>query len=442
MRLNSRVVRLSVASLSTGLSIGIVGGLFRVLLFVADRLRNAFVTWTHAWPHSGWLGPVTMGLLCAALARLMVVRLSPQAEGSGLQNVEAVFSGEAQPPGPAILPVKFIGGILAIGSGLALGREGPTVQMGSSLAVLLSRFLHENEEDTRVLDAAGAGAGLAVAFNAPIGGSIFVFEELTQSFTPSLLVATLAAASVAVWIVRAMLGNHLDFVVQRVTFAVTWKIFPFLMLGALLGVIGALYNRFIVVLLRLMDKPWRLTSVQRAACIGATIGLAAWFEPMLVGDGDNLTQAVLSGRYALEGLAILFALRFFLGPWSYAAGTPGGLFAPMLVLGASFGALFGDVINRASPSLGVTGTACAVVGMGALFSACVRAPLTGIVLTVEMTGRGDLTLALLSASLVAIVMTMALNSKPIYETLKHRMLDRQAPAKEKMASFRDGFAPH
>jgi len=236
-----------------------------------------------------------------------------------------------------------------------------------------------------------------------------------------------------------MLGNHFDFAVQRVDFAATWNIFPFLMLGVLLGVIGALYNRFIVVLLRFTDKSSRLTSVQRAACIGATIGLAAWFEPMLVGGGDNLTQAVLSGRYALEGLAILFVLRFFLGSWSYAAGTPGGLFGPMLVLGASFGAFFGDVINRASPNLGVSATACAVVGMGALFSACVRAPLTGIVLTVEMTGRGDLTLALLSASLVAIVMTMALNSKPIYETLKHRLLDRQALAKEKVAPIRDGF---
>ena len=442
MLLKSRVVRLSVASLVTGLMIGIVGGVFRVLLFLADNLRNAFVARAHAWPHIGWLGPVTMALLCAALARLMVVRLSPQAEGSGVQGVEAVFSGEAQPPSPVILPVKFIGGVLAIGSGLALGREGPTVQMGSSLAVLLARFLHENEEDTRVLDAAGAGAGLAVAFNAPMGGAIFVFEELTLSFTPSLLIATLTAALVAVWIVRAMLGNHFDFVVQRVTFAVTWKIFPFLLLGALLGVIGALYNRFIVVLLRFMDKPSRLTPVQRAAFIGATIGLIAWFEPTLVGGGDNLTQSVLSGRYAIEGLVILFVLRFFLGPWSYAAGAPGGLFGPMLVLGASFGALFGDVINGVSPSLGVTAISCAVVGMGALFSACVRAPLTGIVLTMEMTGRGDLTLPLLSASLVAIMTTMALNSHPIYETLKHRMLDRQEVAKQKITPFRGGFGPH
>jgi chloride channel protein, CIC family len=426
IRLNPRVIRLFAASLITGLLTGIVGGLFRFLLSVADNQRDAFVRWTHAWPYIGWVGPLALGLTGAALARLLVTRFSPQAEGSGVQRVEAVFSGEATPAGPAILPVKFFGGLLAMGSGLALGREGPTVQMGSSLAVLVSRFLHKSEEDTRILEAAGAGAGLAVAFNAPIGGSIFVFEELTSNFTPLLLVATLGAASVAVWVVRAMLGNYFDFDVQRFSFAMTGKLYPFLLLGALLGVIGAVYNRVIVALLRLMQKFSRLTSVQRAACIGATIGLVAWFEPRLVGGGDNLTQGVLSGLYGISGLAIMFVLRFFLGSWSYAAGTPGGLFGPMLVLGASFGALFGDLINRVSPNIGVTAIACAVVGMGALFSACVRAPLTGIVLTVEMTGRGDLTLAVLSASLVAIVITMLLNSPPIYETLKHRMLEQQA----------------
>jgi CIC family chloride channel protein len=438
---NPRVLRLSAVSLMAGLLTGIVGGLFRLLLAAADHLRSTFAVWTHARPYIGWLGPVTMGLACAALARLLVARLSPAAEGSGVQRVEAVFSGEIQPAGAMILPVKFIGGLLAIGSGLALGREGPTVQMGSSLAVLVARLLHKNEEDTRILDAAGAGAGLAVAFNAPIGGSIFVFEELALSFTPALLVATLAAASVAVWVARSMLGNQFDFVVQRVTLTATWKILPFLMLGALLGVVGTLYNRVIVVLLRFMDRSSRLTSVQRAACVGATIGLVAWFAPPLVGGGDNLTQAVLSGRYTTEGLTIIFALRFFLGPWSYAAGTPGGLFGPMLVLGASFGALFGDLLNHISPNLGVSAIACAVVGMGTLFSACVRAPLTGIVLTVEMTGRGDLTLALLSASLVAIVTTMLLNGHPIYETLKHRMLDRQAVVQQNVTASQAGSAP-
>ncbi len=428
MFLTSRVIRISLASLLTGLLIGIVGGGFRFFLIAADHRRYALILWAHRWPYIGWLAPIALGLLGAAVARLMVARFSPEAEGSGVQRVEAVFSGEVKPARHSILPVKFFGGIIAIGSGLALGREGPVVQMGASLASLVSRFLLKQDDDIRVVDAAGAGAGLAVAFNAPIGGSLFVFEELTSNFTPWLLVATLAAASCAVWIVRLMLGNRLDFIVRQVSLTAVWQAWPFLVLGVLLGAAGALYNTTIIALLRIADRFSQRSIVLPAACIGATVGLVAWFAPTIVGGGDNLTQSILSGHGTILALTAIFLLRFVLGPWSYAAGTPGGLFAPLLVLGASGGALFGLVLLHFLPTSGITTVACAVVGMAALFSATVRAPLTGIVLTVEMTGRGDLTLGLLVASLVAMVVAMLLGSEPIYETLKRRMLERQAGA--------------
>lgn len=239
------------------------------------------------------------------------------------------------------------------------------------------------------------------------------------------MVATLAAAVVAVWIMRLMLGDALDFTVRHVSQTQVWKIGPFLVLGALLGAVGAVYNASTVGLLRLADRLPNLSSIHRAAIIGATMGLAAWFAPTMVGGGDMLTQAILADRYALGGLLTIFLARFLLGPWSYAAGVPGGIFAPLLVLGASSGALFGVVLNHFVPYPGVSPIALAVIGMAALFSACVRAPLTGIVLTVEMTGRGDLTLSLLGASLMAMVVAMLLKSKPIYETLKRRMLEQQ-----------------
>ena len=429
MLLTSRVIRISVASLLTGLLIGVVGGLFQFFLFRANYLRDSLVFWAHSSPYIGWLAPIALGFVGAALARILVVRVSPEAEGSGVQRVEAVFSGEVKPASHSILPVKFFGGLIAMGSGLALGREGPVVQMGASLAMLVSRFLLKHDEDVRVIEAAGAGAGLAVAFNAPIGGSIFVFEELTESFTPWLLVATLASASCAVWTMRLMLGNQLDFTVRQVSLTAVWKGWPFLALGALLGAVGAFYNFAIIAWLRLADRFPARSSVLRAGLIGAVIGLIAWFAPSLIGGGDNLTQGVLAGRYLMGTLAAIFVLRFVLGPLSYAAGTPGGLFAPMLVLGASFGGLFGEVLKHLFPDTGVTVVACAVVGMGTLFSACVRAPLTGIVLAIEMTGRADLTLALLGASLVAMVIAMLLRSEPIYETLKRRMLEQHARAK-------------
>ena len=428
--MNSRVLRISTASLLAGILIGVVGGAFRYLLIAADGLRDTLILRAHAWPLTGWLAPVALGLLGAAVARFLVVRFAPHAAGSGIQRVEAVFSGEVRSTPHSIVPVKFFGGLLAMGSGLALGREGPTVQMGASLSALVSRFLIRDAEDGKVVEAAGAGAGLAVAFNAPIGGSIFVFEELTSSFTPWLLVATLAAATVAVWVMRLMLGNALDFRVPQVSLTESWRIWPFLTIGALLGFAGAVYNALTIGLLRLSDRFTRLSTTYRAAIIGAVVGLIAWFAPAMVGGGDNLTQSVLNHRYTLEGLLTLFVLRFLIGPWSYAAGTPGGLFAPILVLGASSGALFAGAMNHFTPGLGLSPVALGVVGMAALFTACVRAPLTGIVLTVEMTGRADLSLGLLAAALAAMVVTMLLNSEPIYESLKRRMLTQEGMSEE------------
>ena len=145
----------------------------------------------------------------------------------------------------------------------------------------------------------------------------------------------------------------------------------------------------------------------------------------MVGGGDSSTQTILTNQFAMSSLMTIFVVRFLLGPWSYAAGCPGGLFAPLLLLGASSGALFagGAAIASARQST-FPPAACAIVGMGALFTASVRAPLTGIVLTVEMTGRADLTLGLLGASLTAMLVAMLLQSEPIYDSLKRRMLSQ------------------
>ena len=436
--LNSRVVRIAGAGVLSGLLIGIVGGGFQLLLHAADWLRGTLIARAHAWPHVGWLVPVGLGLAGAALARLLVVRFSPEAEGSGVQRVEAFYSGDIKPATLSVLPVKFFGGILAMGCGLALGREGPTVQMGSTLAALVSHFLVKKDDEAKLVDAAGAGAGLATAFNAPMSGAIFVFEELTSSFNPYLLVAATGAATTAVAVSRLVFGDQFDFTVKLVSLTTLWREWPFAVLGILIGVLGPLYNRIIILLLRIGDNSVKLNSVQRAAVIGAVIGMIAWFAPTLVGGGDNLTQAILSSSLTIRALTIIFVLRFFIGPLSYAAGAPGGLFAPMLVLGASFGALFGQLMNHLEPGLGVTPLACAVVGMGTLFSACVRAPLTGTLLSVEMTGRGDLTLGILGASMVAIVVAMWLENEPIYESLKRRMIEQQTRPNERNVLVTEG----
>jgi CIC family chloride channel protein len=419
-----RLYRVVAASVLGGLLIGVVGGLFRYFLILSDSWRTQLVARAHQHAYVGWIFPVVLCAAGACLARLLVIKFAPTAEGSGVQRVEAVFSGEVEPASPAVVPVKFFGGLLAMGSGLALGREGPTVQMGATFGVTVSRYLLPEGEDRRVVQAASAGAGLAVAFNAPIGGSIFVFEELTSSITPWLLVSTLASATVAVWVMRFLLGNTLSFNLPQVSLTENWSKLPFLALGAVMGGLGALYNLIIMRLLRISDNMMRLSSLQRAAIIGAAVGVVAWFVPDMVGGGDLITQAILTNQFQLATLVTIFAVRFALGPWSYAAGCPGGLFAPLLLLGASSGAMFAGIVNHIVPSAHISPVACAIVGMGALFTASVRAPLTGIVLAVEMTGRADLTLGLLGASLTAMLVTMLLQSEPIYDSLKRRMLSQ------------------
>ena len=281
----------------------------------------------------------------------------------------------------------------------------------------------------RVVLAAGAGAGLAVAFNAPVGGSVFVFEELTTSFTPWLLVATLSAATFAVAVMRWMIGNQYVFFVlpgNAPGGSIDWF---FLLLGGLLGVAGAAYNALSLRLLDLTERFAKYPPVARAAFIGAVVGLVAFFAPAMVGSGDTLTQSILSNKVPLHALGLVFLLRFLLGPWSYAAETPGGMFAPLLLVGASFGAGFGGVVHHLNPNAVASNVDFAIVGMVALFAASVRAPLTGIVLAIEMTGRGDLTLGMLGAALGAMLVAMLLKSPPIYQSLRQRMLIRERQQK-------------
>jgi chloride channel protein, CIC family len=422
------LIRLTIASVIVGIMIGVVGGTFRWCLARAEVWRDHMVFWSHGSPWIGWIVPLVVALVAVGISRLLVLKLAPGAAGSGIHRVEAIMAGQIEPGNDMVLPVKFLGGLLSLGSGMALGREGPTVQMGATIGNIVSPLLVKDRPSQKIVLAAGSGAGLAVAFNAPIGGSVFVFEELTSNFTPLLLVATLSAATFAVGVMRWMIGNqYVFFVLPGVTPLGPGHWF-FLLLGGLLGAAGAAYNWLSLRLLDLSEKYSRYPAVLRAAAIGGAVGLVAFFAPALVGGGDTLTQSILSGKVPLRGLSIVFLARFLLGPWSYAAETPGGMFAPLLLIGTAFGALFGGIVHHFDPNVMVSVVDFAIVGMVALFAASVRAPLTGIVLAIEMTGRGDLTLAMLGAALGAMLVAMSLQSPPIYESLRLRMLAQERNA--------------
>jgi CIC family chloride channel protein len=414
------MLALAMLSLFVGVISGLVCATFRLLLQQAGTLRGNLIAWAHGEGAVGLLLVVAGVAAATAVAAALVRRISPDAGGSGIPEVEAAISGGE--PGKPVRNalVKFVGGILAIGSGLALGREGPSVQMGHSIADIVARLFARDEIDSRVLFAAGAGAGLATAFNAPIAGAVFVLEELLRRFDTRTATAALGASAGAIAVARIFLGVEPDFAVPTQPFPGIATVPLHVVLGVVAGLVGAAYTRVTMGSLTVADQAVAFPVAVRAALIGGVVGLLAWFAPQLVGGGDAITQQTLVNAGALSSIALIFAIRFVLGPLSYAAGTPGGLFAPMLVLGAQIGVVFGRLYGQWFPDAAASQTAYAVVGMAAFFTAVVRAPLTGICLATEMTGNVNLLLPMLAACFGAMVVTNLLGVSPIYDLLRDR----------------------
>jgi chloride channel protein, CIC family len=413
---------LTVLALIVGAISGAWVALFMLLLERADQWRDALIVRAHAQGPEGF-GMLILGCAAAAgVAASLVRRISPQAVGSGIPQVEAVLNGQLPQARFRIIPVKFVGGVLAIGSGLALGREGPSVHMAATVGHLVGKIFRRNWPDCRVLLAAGAGAGLATAFNAPIAGAIFVLEELVRRFELRVAIAALGASASAISVSRAILGDAPDFHLGPLV-APTLPVRPlFFVLGAFAGVLAVVFNR---VLLQTMATMGRLPAEARAALVGVAVGTLAWFLPGLVGGGDPITQRTLLGAGTLAMLPQVFLLRFALGALSYSAGTPGGLFAPLLTLGAQFGLFFGLACELAFPGLNVQPEGFAVVGMAALFTGIVRAPLTGIVLATEMTADVTMLLPMLGACAMAMLTPTLIKDPPIYDSLRERTVNRE-----------------
>jgi CIC family chloride channel protein len=417
-------VHICVTAIVAGVIIGFVGGAFRWCLQTADDLRIDLVDWAHKVPGPGWLVPMAAAAAGATLAAL-IVRWEPLAAGSGIQHVEAVFLGEAQPPLIRLLPAKFIGGVLSIGSGLVLGREGPTVHMGAAIGAEAARCARLPDSEVRMMQTALGGAGLAVAFNAPIGGTLFTLEEVTKSFRVKTVLATLFSAVAAVGCSRLVLGNHADFQVDPIDAPALAWLPLFVAFGLLTGCLGAVYNGLVLWFLDHVAAIRRIPTLAKAAIIGAIIGLAMFVDPLAVGGGEDLTQRILGGQHIVLSVVIgILAVRFVAGPLSYSAAVPGGLFAPLLAVGALWGLLFVGGFNAVWPGDATQlGVPMALVGMAAFFGATVRAPVTGMVLVAEMTATTEVLVPMMAGTAAAVLAAYVLGTPPIYDSLRERMPD-------------------
>lgn len=407
-----------------GLCAGFVAVLFRFALAGVAGWRNGLISWAHIRPVWGWAFPVLFTMFGALLSVGITRRYAPEAAGSGIPHLEAVLLRFRKLDWKRILPIKFFGGLVAIGSGLALGREGPTVQMGGAVGDAISRLLRVSERERLTLISAGAGAGLAAAFNAPLSGLIFVLEEVRRDFQPIVFGAAFIAAAVASIVARAGLGQVPVFIIPSYPVPPLGALPLFALLGIVAGLFGVLFNRSLLWSMDLYARvPARLYMVA-VAVTGGVVGLIGWFSPLTMGTGHELVVSALKGEQLLAAIPLFFVVRFLMTTSNYGTGAPGGIFAPLLVLGALIGLFIGQVAHNVWPGVVPIPAVFAVVGMAAYFTAIIRAPLTGIMLIVEMTGNYSQMLPLLVSCFCAYIVAESLKDVPIYEVLMERDLHR------------------
>lgn len=407
-----------------GLLAGIVGVAFRAMLTGGEALREMLLDWSHGAPLIGWIVPVLFGIAGAVISVGLVRQFAPEASGSGIPHLEAVLHRFRVLNWRRVLPVKFVGGVAAIAGGMALGREGPTVQMGGAVGDAVSDWLKVSTRERLTLTAAGAGAGLAAAFNAPLSGLVFVLEEAQRDFRPIVFGAAFLAAATADIVARLTSGQVPVFSVPSYPVPPLTALPIFAILGVIAGFLGVVFNRSLLGTLNLFGRVSKRYSLLAAAAVGALVGIAGWFSPIAVGGGHDLAESVLAGHIALAIIPLWFVVRFGLTMASYGTGAPGGIFAPLLVLGALIGLAVGEIAHMIVPSVLPQPAIVAVVGMAAYFTAIVRAPLTGIVLIIEMTGNYEQMLPLLVSCFCAYAISEYTRDLPIYEALLERDLKR------------------
>ena len=419
-------VKYIVYGLLIGIMAGIVADGFRFGIEILLGHFQALFAQIHNGDHSPLFFIIPF-IIFAALLTGWLIHQQPYIGGSGIPQVEAQLDDEIDYHWWSVLWRKFVGGILVIGPGLALGREGPSIQLGSAVGQGAAEFLHFRGGNRRIMIAAGAAGGLSAAFNAPIAGTMFVLEEVYHNFSYPVWLTSLASAVSANFVslylfgMRPVLSIHYQ---SSLPISQYWHV---ILLGILLGGLGRLYQW---VLLNL-DRFYRLFSWLPKMAWGLVplllmVPLGIW-QPHWLGGGNGIILSFNTVSYSLTTLLILFVVRFGFSMISYGAGLPGGIFLPILSLGAIIGAIYGVTMVH----LGLLSSAYVynliIISMAGYFTAIGKAPFTAILLVTEMVGSLEHLMPLAVLSLMAYGVDDFLNGKPIYASLRHRLVNGKQP---------------
>lgn len=400
-------------SLLVGAVAGAITVAFRVcvtqVFLVAQKL--VAIAHTQMWAAVLWFAAVLM----AAFLVARLLKWEPMISGSGIPQLEGELKGIFSQNPLKVLACKFAGGLLSLGAGLSLGREGPCIQMGAVVGKRISR--RGDEEEKKLLMTGGGAAGLAAAFGAPLAGILFALEEVHKSFSARILYTSIAACAASGVVTRLLLGGAPIFSItleQSVPLNAYWTL---VLLGVLLGSMGALYNTAVRNTQHMYERMNKIPSQYRIIFPFIAAGILAFVLPAVLGGGTPLVEQIAEVKYALVVLLLLLAAKFVFSVFSFSSGVPGGILMPMLVMGALLGNAFGLF---GAEVLGLPAALThnfMIFAMAGLFGAIVRAPLTGIVLVCEMTAAYDQFLPLIITTLAAYLTAKLLRARPVYDQL-------------------------
>jgi CIC family chloride channel protein len=408
--------------------IGLVSGLAAVLLKQGAEWMSGWRVAIASEPGQLWLLPL-IGLMGGLVAGFLVEQLSPEARGSGIPQVKAGLASFPVSLNLRVALVKLVSVIIVMGSGLSLGRQGPTVHIGAALAAQFNQWIPTSPEYRRQLLAAGAAAGLAAGFNAPIAGVLFVVEELLHDFS-GLTLGTAILASFIGAVVARLLGDQglsLNSTMDSSLANVSLQDIPFLaIVGLLAGIFGALFSRSVFTSVSFNHRILQLRLPWKVGLAGMVTGLVMMLLPTIFWETTGLPN-FLDDEYLVWHVALLaFVVKFVLTVIACGSGAPGGIFAPALILGASLGYLIGtfaesialwiDLPFGISPDIGSSST-YALAGMGAFFSAVTKGPITAIIIVFEMTTDFNLVLPLMITSVIASLVAEQLFNGSLYNRL-------------------------